>query len=621
MSITPTVAPPSRPATLPWFAHALRALALVIAVLGVIDPAVMRARRGAPVVALVTADSARHARRLDDAARVLRGRAAVVRGPVHDADVVVVVGDAIPSTLRAAAGDRAPVVVYSSHVAGAVRVREAQLTARTSLFDAAAVDFVLEAAMPTRAVAELLLDDVVVARDTVTARAHGAPHRLTFVPTALGVQRVQLRVHGADTARVDLVTRVDSGVVQVLAWDARPSWLATFVRRALARDPRLAVRSRVVTSRDVSRATRGAPASVRAVTSETDVVLVGAPDALSATEASALAELVRRDGVALVVLPDGPAATPLDALVGHGAWVSTPRAVPALVAGTRSPGAAADSSPMADTIAWRGVAIGTPRTLPAGATVLARLRLPDGMVGDPVVWRTPVGQGEVLVSGVFDAWRLRDATQSTFTTDWPALVLELAARRVPPLRAMPAALALRPGERTTFTIEARDPVLSGTTTGDSASSALRVTLEPVAPRTAAPAVAAPAVAAPAVADPRVTPLGGGRWQVAITAPADSGRWQLVATNSAARVAVPMLVGAMHRDVDEPAAVLAAWATAHGGRVVASDSGAGLFDAVRAAQRATPPRTPWHPMRSPWWIAPFALALAGDWWLRRRRGWP
>jgi hypothetical protein len=27
----------------------------------------------------------------------------------------------------------------------------------------------------------------------------------------------------------------------------------------------------------------------------------------------------------------------------------------------------------------------------------------------------------------------------------------------------------------------------------------------------------------------------------------------------------------------------------------------------------------HPMRSPWWIVPFGLALGGEWWLRRRRG--
>jgi hypothetical protein len=25
----------------------------------------------------------------------------------------------------------------------------------------------------------------------------------------------------------------------------------------------------------------------------------------------------------------------------------------------------------------------------------------------------------------------------------------------------------------------------------------------------------------------------------------------------------------------------------------------------------------HPMRSPWWIVPFAACLSAEWWLRRR----
>jgi hypothetical protein len=36
-------------------------------------------------------------------------------------------------------------------------------------------------------------------------------------------------------------------------------------------------------------------------------------------------------------------------------------------------------------------------------------------------------------------------------------------------------------------------------------------------------------------------------------------------------------------------------------------------------RVVPRAETWHPMRSAWWIIPFALALSGEWWLRRRRG--
>jgi hypothetical protein len=41
----------------------------------------------------------------------------------------------------------------------------------------------------------------------------------------------------------------------------------------------------------------------------------------------------------------------------------------------------------------------------------------------------------------------------------------------------------------------------------------------------------------------------------------------------------------------------------------------LGESLQADQR--PER--WHPMRSMWWLLPFALALSSEWWLRRRRG--
>jgi hypothetical protein len=51
--------------------------------------------------------------------------------------------------------------------------------------------------------------------------------------------------------------------------------------------------------------------------------------------------------------------------------------------------------------------------------------------------------------------------------------------------------------------------------------------------------------------------------------------------------------------------------------------AGALDAlpglVRAALQAERRRERWHPMRSAWWIVPFAAALGGEWWWRRRRG--
>jgi hypothetical protein len=57
--------------------------------------------------------------------------------------------------------------------------------------------------------------------------------------------------------------------------------------------------------------------------------------------------------------------------------------------------------------------------------------------------------------------------------------------------------------------------------------------------------------------------------------------------------------------------------AFGGVTVEADGIAALVTRLRAS--ATPRHTPVpvHPMRSAWWIVPFAACLGGEWWLRRR----
>jgi hypothetical protein len=42
---------------------------------------------------------------------------------------------------------------------------------------------------------------------------------------------------------------------------------------------------------------------------------------------------------------------------------------------------------------------------------------------------------------------------------------------------------------------------------------------------------------------------------------------------------------------------------------------------RLVEQLAPPSQPReiHPMRSPWWIVPFAGALGAEWWRRRRSG--
>ena len=57
--------------------------------------------------------------------------------------------------------------------------------------------------------------------------------------------------------------------------------------------------------------------------------------------------------------------------------------------------------------------------------------------------------------------------------------------------------------------------------------------------------------------------------------------------------------------------------ASGGTTVASGQEAMLARAIRPA--VSPTVTTVYPMRTWWWLLPFAGALSAEWWLRRRAG--
>jgi hypothetical protein len=61
------------------------------------------------------------------------------------------------------------------------------------------------------------------------------------------------------------------------------------------------------------------------------------------------------------------------------------------------------------------------------------------------------------------------------------------------------------------------------------------------------------------------------------------------------------------------------ATSRGGIDVSPDRLADLEAYLRREINAPPVRATTHPMRSGWWIVPFAACLSIEWWLRRRKG--
>jgi hypothetical protein len=83
----------------------------------------------------------------------------------------------------------------------------------------------------------------------------------------------------------------------------------------------------------------------------------------------------------------------------------------------------------------------------------------------------------------------------------------------------------------------------------------------------------------------------------------------------------VVVPAPHRVTRGSDASLADQAHATDGAVVPASELGRLSTLLREAIRIEPRAITWHPMRSAWWIIPFVLALAGEWWLRRKRGLP
>ena len=74
-----------------------------------------------------------------------------------------------------------------------------------------------------------------------------------------------------------------------------------------------------------------------------------------------------------------------------------------------------------------------------------------------------------------------------------------------------------------------------------------------------------------------------------------------------------------RPTPDDRALIKDWTSSHHGEAIPESKLATLVPALDLVIAPASERRPWHPMRSAWWIVPFALAAGGEWWLRRRRG--
>ncbi len=425
----------------------LRVVAMLIAVLALIDPSWTFASRDRPVVALSVVDSPSLAlpfagadTRRDEVQRV-RARVAaalgggssgsggaqfdVRDGPVPDAAAQVFVGDgSFPVDTAVVEGGSAPVAVAAVAIETAaspsVRVRAIDAPRHASLATRMHVTATIEArGMAGRSSAVVLRADGIEMSRTTHAWSQsqsrapsGTPSQaietavvtLDAVPFRTGLTRLSVVATDNTTPKQpqepekpeeEASTAVDvtDEPLGVLFVDARPSWMTRFARQALDGDARFAVKALSRVSRGLTTATTDTPQALTLASLEPfAVVVVGAPEALTPADVDALRQFARLRGGAIIFAPDQrPSGAYVDLLPAR-AFDERLLDQPAAAA---APGSFAASE------------LAVPRELLPGAETLARVG--DPRSGAPIVIASPLGDGEVLFIGALDAWRFRDA--------------------------------------------------------------------------------------------------------------------------------------------------------------------------------------------------------------------
>jgi hypothetical protein len=214
---------------------------------------------------------------------------------------------------------------------------------------------------------------------------------------------------------------------------------------------------------------------------------------------------------------------------------------------------------------------------------------------DTLVFRSPRGRGYVYVFGALDAWRYRN--EATAFDDFASTLMHEAASEAQPPVSVLLTTRLQ-------TVDREIGVLVRLRDASDADATVAATL--TRPDGTTRDVRLWPGAEPRTFAGTITSDVPGRHALTVSDGVSSTQ-TLFAVRTAADV-----------EPDEPAA-LRAFATAHGGRTYHP----GELDQLVAdlADLAAPPteRRRVHPMRSAWWLFPFAVCLSVEWWLRRRRG--
>jgi hypothetical protein len=580
-----------------------RALALVIALAGVLDPAVTSTRRGRSSVAVVAAHPVTDAALIARVADELADAFTVVPAAFAAAAGTVIVGMGLPPSAEELAmpvlavtpvGNDIPALTIEGVDAPVSAALDGRVPIVVSTRAARAAGQTLEVSLRA---GELVIDR---ATHAVSRADERADLHLTFIPGSIGAAplRIIAGVSGSrDSAGADVVIDVRAERWAVLFFDPRPSWMSTFVRRAIEGDRRFLVTSRVVTSRNISTDAGRPPGTLDdlRVLGEFSTVVVGAPEALGDRDVAGLDAYLRRRGGTVVLLLDQRADGAYRRLTNVREWSGAASSARFVVGSANIDSASLQASE----VAW-------PRALPPGARPLAVAAASDQpAVRHPVIWRSAVGAGSLVVSGALDAWRFRDPAVSGFDTFWRTLIAEAATRAPPPAAIEIARSVMAPGEQGRLGVTVRDAALTDLSAVPSARATISATLSGQGQ------------------DSTLTlwPEGPvGEFHGSFRAPAAPGVYRISVTGDGTRADAPVaVVPNAGRATPDLTGLAEAFASSRGGVSIASDRLPELVPTLQRLLQAVPRPETWYPMRSGWWIVPFCLALGAEWLWRRRRG--
>jgi hypothetical protein len=367
-------------------------------------------------------------------------------------------------------------------------------------------------------------------------------------------------------------------------YEPRPSWATTFIRRALEADRRFEIAGVSFSSRGIAARTGDAVSLSDPRIDGADVVVVGGLDRLSAPDGRSLERFMRTRGGGVVLVPDarvgaGPARDLLSQSGGPQSALSERL--------LERPAKLSMSANLAPLEASELLVFGA---LTPGAAVVATTAGADPL---PVIASMPSGSGRLLVSGAMDAWRSRANDNGAFDRFWQSTIAGLALAVPPPIDIAVEPPLLRPLERASVVVRVRSREYAALTATVDGDQQIRLRPEPEA------GVYRGTFAAKGVP---------GRSAIDVR-PADTGQPGALRT-------VLVRAGTQRAEADAPLTMLA---SSHRGIDVTPDRIADLERFLRGAVESPRAMVVRRPMRSAWWILPFAACLSGEWWRRRRRG--